>query len=127
MRKKIILFIILLVPIFYIININNSVKSNEVDFFKICQNVRCLVCQGQSIGESNSDFAQNLKLVIQNKIKNGSSEEEIYDFLKNKYGEWILFKPVFNYKSLLLWLLPYLIFIIGGICLFLIIKKRKSY
>ena len=127
MRKKIILFIILLVPIFYIININNSVKSNEVDFFKICQNVRCLVCQGQSIAESNSDFAQNLKLVIQNKIKNGSSEEEIYDFLKNKYGEWILFKPVFNYKSLLLWLLPYLIFIIGGICLFLIIKKRKSY
>ena len=101
-------------------------ESKEINFTKIYQNIRCLVCQGQSIAESNSDFAQNLKSVIQNKAKNGLSEDEIYDFLKSKYGEWILLKPTFSYKSFVLWILPYLIFIGGGFCLFLIIKKRKS-
>ena len=101
-------------------------KTDKVDLLKIYQNIRCLVCQGQSIEESNSDFAQNLKAVIQNKAKNGLSENEIYDFLKSKYGEWILLKPVFNYKNFFLWIFPYIIFVIGGISLFFIIKKSKS-
>ena len=124
MLKKIFFFMNLVIFIFYL-NIS-YVISNEKDLIKIYQNIRCLVCQGQSIDESNSEFARDLKLVIKNKIKNGASEKEVYDFLEEKYGEWILLKPNFNYNSLILWFFPYLIFIVGGISLFLLIRKRRS-
>ena len=126
MQSKIGLFIIFFITIFFLNTFNVISKTDKVDLLKIYQNIRCLVCQGQSIEESNSDFAQNLKAVIQNKAKNGLSENEIYDFLKSKYGEWILLKPVFNYKNFFLWIFPYIIFVIGGISLFFIIKKSKS-
>ena len=87
---------------------------------KIAKNLRCLICQGQSVHDSDSEFAISLKLVIKNKIKEGMSEEQIYSFLKTKYGEWILYDPVFNRNTYFLWLLPLLIFLAGGA---IIIKK----
>ena len=81
---------------------------------KISKNLRCLICQGQSVYDSDSEFALSLKLVIKNKIEEGLSEKQIYDFLKNKYGEWILYDPTFNKNTYFLWLLPLLIFLIGG-------------
>ena len=82
--------------------------------------MRCLICQGQSVYDSDSEFAISLKLVIKNKIQEGMSEEQIYSFLKIKYGEWILYDPVFNRNTYFLWLLPILIFLAGGA----IITKR---
>ncbi len=76
--------------------------------------MRCLICQGQSVYDSDSEFAISLKLVIKNKIQQGMSEEQIYSFLKTKYGEWILYDPVFNRNTYFLWLLPILIFLAGG-------------
>ena len=87
---------------------------------KIAKNLRCLICQGQSVYDSDSDFAISLKLVIKNKIQQGMSEDQIYSFLQMKYGEWILYDPVFNRNSYFLWLLPILIFLAGGA---IIIKK----
>ena len=87
---------------------------------KIAKNLRCLICQGQSVYDSDSDFAISLKLLIKNKIQQGMSEEQIYSFLKMKYGEWILYDPVFNRNTYFLWLLPILIFLAGGA---IIIKK----
>jgi len=87
---------------------------------KIAKNLRCLICQGQSVHDSDSEFAISLKLVIKNKIQEGMSEEQIYSFLKTKYGEWILYDPVFNRNTYFLWLLPLLIFLAGGA---IIIKK----
>ena len=81
---------------------------------KIAKNLRCLICQGQSVHDSDSEFAISLKLVIKNKIQEGMSEEQIYSFLKTKYGEWILYDPVFNRNTYFLWLLPLLIFLAGG-------------
>ena len=87
---------------------------------KIAKNLRCLICQGQSVYDSDSEFAISLKLVIKNKIQEGLNEEQIYSFLKTKYGEWILYDPVFNRNTYFLWLLPILIFLAGGA---IIIKK----
>ena len=87
---------------------------------KIAKNLRCLICQGQSVHDSDSEFAISLKLVIKNKIQEGMNEEQIYSFLKTKYGEWILYDPVFNRNTYFLWLLPLLIFLAGGA---IIIKK----
>ena len=102
-------------------------NENEGLDTKIFKNLRCIVCQGQSIAESNSDFAQTIKLVVRDKISKGKNEKEIYKFLAEKYGEWIVFKPLFNTHNFLLWILPYLLFSIGGIFIFYIVKKSKNF
>ena len=91
---------------------------------KIYKNLRCLVCQGQTIADSNSDFAQTIKLVVSDKLTEGMNENEIYEFLSEKYGDWILYKPPFKRNSYLLWSLPYAIFILGGLIIFVIFKKK---
>jgi len=87
---------------------------------KIAKNLRCLICQGQSVYDSDSEFAISLKLVIKDKINEGMNEKQIYSFLKQKYGEWILYDPIFNKNTYFLWLLPLLIFLAGGA---IILKK----
>ena len=91
----------------------------------ILKNLRCLVCQGQSIADSNSDFAQTIKLVVKDLVEKGKTEDEVYSFMAEKYGEWIVFKPQINRQNLMLWLLPYLALILGGIFIFFLLKKGK--
>ena len=121
--------IFILTLFFKILNINN-IFANEQKFEKlkiISKNIRCLVCQGQSIDESNSDFAINIKKVIFSKLNDNLTEEEIYTFLKSKYGEWIIYKPEFNVYNFLLWFIPYIVLLIGGIYIFFkIIKKSRK-
>ena len=92
---------------------------------EIYKNLRCLICQGQSIADSNSDFAVTIKLVVQDLISEKKTNDEIYSFLISKYGEWIVYQPTFNKNNFLLWVLPYLIFIFGGFIIFLIVRKTK--
>ena len=113
---------------FFIFFVNTFAYTSEINKDKlvtIYKNVRCLVCQGQSIYESNTDFSLSVKKVILEKVNAGESESEIYDFLKVKYGEWIILKPSFSFKNLILWSFPYIIFFIGGFFLFLYIRKRR--
>ena len=91
---------------------------------KIYKNLRCLVCQGQSIGDSNSDYAQTIKSVVKDKLNEGLSEKDIYKFLADKYGDWILYNTPFKSSSYLLWILPYVIFILGALFLLFIIRKN---
>ena len=106
---------ILVITIFYLISFSNiSYGANTEKVDQISKNLRCLICQGQSVYDSDSEFAISLKLVIKNKIQEGMSDEQIYSFLKMKYGEWILYDPVFNRNTYFLWLLPLLIFLAGG-------------
>ena len=92
--------------------------NTKVD--QITKNLRCLICQGQSVYDSQSDFAVSMKLVVKNKIDEGKEEEEIYDYLKNKYGEWIVYEPELNQNTFLLWSIPLILFAFGGL---LIIRK----
>ena len=97
----------------------NLLKADEIKLQnKITKNLRCLICQGQSVYDSDSDFAISLKLVVKNKINDGLSEKEIYAFLTEKYGEWILYDPKFNKNTYILWFLPLLIFLFGGAIVF---------
>ena len=100
----------------------NFSYANEINtkVDQITKNLRCLICQGQSVYDSQSDFAISMKLVVKNKIDEGKEEEEIYDYLKNKYGEWIVYEPELNKNTFLLWLIPLILFIFGGL---LIIRK----
>ena len=100
----------------------NFSYANEINtkVDKITKNLRCLICQGQSVYDSQSDFAVSMKLVVKNKIDEGKEEEEIYDYLKNKYGEWIVYEPELNQNTFLLWSIPLILFAFGGL---LIIRK----
>ena len=106
MKTRIILYIIFLFLAFSKSSFSNDQKLEN----KINKNLRCLICQGQSIYDSQSDFAESMKLVVKQKIESGMSEEEIYSFFKMQYGEWILYDPRFNTKNFALWLLPILVF-----------------
>ena len=109
--------------IFLIFPINSLKADNEVLKNKIIKNLRCLTCQGQSVYDSDSEFANSLRIVVDNKINEGLSEKQIYSYFKSKYGEWILYDPLFNKNTYFLWLLPLLIFFIGGAIIFKNFKK----
>lgn len=94
---------------------------------KIYKNLRCIVCQGQSIADSNSDFANTIKSVVNDKVNEGMNEKQIYNFLSQKYGDWILYNPPLKGNSYLLWILPYVFFIIGAIVLFFVLKKTLKH
>ena len=115
----------LLILIFIFFSKFTFATEKTVDPNQIHKNLRCLVCQGQSISDSNSDFAQTIKLVVEDLIDEGKTEEEIYSFMSDKYGDWIVFKPHFNIQNSLLWILPYIILIFGGFFIFSLLKKRQ--
>ena len=95
-------------------------EKNDQLTIKISKNLRCVICQGQSIYDSQSDFAVSMKLLINKKIEQGLNEKEIYELLKDKYGEWIVYDTSFNKNTFILWGLPVLLFFLGGA---IIIKK----
>jgi len=118
---RIFLFIII------VFNINQAFSDENSDKLKnkISKNIRCLICQGQSIYDSQSDFAISMKLVIEKKLNQGFSENEIYEFLKNKYGQWIIYDPEFNKKTFILWILPILLFLLGGAIIYRKLNVQK--
>ena len=93
---------------------------------KLQKILRCLICQGQSVYDSDSEFANSIKIVVDNKINEGFSEKQIYAYFQSKYGEWILYDPLFNKNTYLLWLLPLLIFFIGGAIIFKNFYKKTK-
>ena len=103
-----------------------SGAEKKVDQNIIHKNLRCLVCQGQSIADSNSDFAQTIKLVVKDLIKDGKTEREIYSYMADKYGEWIVFKPQVNKQNFILWFLPYLALVLGGVIIFFLFKRKRN-
>ena len=112
--------------VIFLIFSSSIVKSEEKDQRnKITKNLRCLVCQGQSVYDSDSEFANSLKILVDKKLAEGLSEDQIYGYFKSKYGEWILYDPELNKNTYFLWLLPLLIFLIGGAIIYknFIVKK----
>ena len=111
--------IILIIFISFTFLNNNLIASDNSKLInKISKNLRCLICQGQSIYDSQSDFAISMKLLINKKIEEGEPEEKIYENLKNQYGEWIVYDPELNKKTIFLWLFPLILFAFGGLLIF---------
>ena len=106
------IFIILLL----ITNFSELKSDEKSDILKnkILKNIRCLICQGQSVYDSESEFASSIKLIVDRKINEGLKEEYIYEFLREKYGDWIVYVPQLNKNTYILWLLPLLLFLLGG-------------
>ena len=86
----------------------------EEQTINITKNLRCLICQGQTIHESNSDFAESMKKYIKSELEDGKTNDEIFSSLIEKYGQWIVYDPGISRNTILLWTLPLLLFLIGG-------------
>ena len=117
------IFIILFLSIGFS-HLRSDEKSNELKS-KILKNIRCLICQGQSVYDSESDFASSIKLIVDRKINEGLIEEQIYQFLRVKYGDWIVYDPQLNKNTYILWLLPMLLFLFGGVIIFKKLNNQK--
>jgi cytochrome c-type biogenesis protein CcmH len=115
--------------IFLLVGFSNSKSDEKNDELKskILKNIRCLICQGQSVYDSESEFASSIKLIVNKKVKDGLKEEQIYLFLREKYGDWVIYDPQLNKNTYILWLLPLLLFLLGGaIIVKKILKKNEK-
>jgi len=109
---------------------NEILKNNQMESVarEISKNIRCMVCQNQSIDDSNAPLAKDLRILIRDKLKEGKNADQIYKFLTDRYGDFILLKPAFKLNTLALWLLPFLFLIIGVFIVFKqnIMSKNKT-
>ncbi len=99
-------------------------QKQELRARNISKNIRCLVCQNQSIDESNAPLAKDLRILIRNNIKDRNQDEEIYKFLTDRYGDFILLKPPFKLSTLALWFLPFIFVLIG---ILIIYSHNKNF
>ena len=101
-------------------------KQQELRARNISKKIRCMVCQNQSIDDSVAPLAKDLRILIRNKILEGYSDDEIFVYLTDRYGDYILLKPPFKLSTLALWSLPFVFFMIGIFVIFFHNKKSKK-
>ena len=118
------IFIVLFLSIGFS-DLKSDEKNDELKN-KILKNIRCLICQGQSVYDSESEFASSIKLIVEKKINEGLKEEQIYNFLREKFGDWVIYDPKLNKNTYILWLLPLLLFLLGGAIMKKKLKFKKS-
>lgn len=93
---------------------------------EISAGIRCLVCQNQSIDDSDASLAQDLRRLVRERVKAGDSDQAVRDFLVARYGEFVLLKPSFNARNLVLWGLPLAALLIGGVAAFRLFGRRRT-
>ena len=132
-NKTLVIIISICLSLFFS-NSSNTIEPDEIlqdqkqEFRarEISKNIRCMVCQNQSIDESNAPLAKDLRILIRNKIKEGNNNQEIYIFLTDRYGDFILLKPPFKLSTLAVCFLPFMFFIAGVFIVFWHNKKSKE-
>ncbi len=102
-------------------------EAEEQRFRELSTELRCLVCQNQSLADSNAGLAQDLRVELYEQVLSGNSNKQIIDFMTNRYGDFILYKPRFTLKTLFLWLTPITLFIIGVVTLICFSRKQGEY
>ena len=130
---KIINLILLVFSLFFItaqkslIIKDGNLKTNYIinKTREIGQNIRCLVCQNQSIDDSSSQLAKDLRILIKEKIETGFTDKQIYDYLSIRYGDYILLNPPLKINTILLWFLPFIILFFGLFLVMNILKKNS--
>ena len=119
-----IFYIIILSYIFFtfktfaIENVDERVKNLTLE-------LRCMTCQNQSIYDSDAEFSNNIKKIVKNKLQKGESERDIKKFLVERYGEYILFRPLMNFSNIFLWSFPFILLIFGSFFVLIKTKRKK--
>ncbi len=111
-------FMFFTIKLFAVENINERVKNLTLE-------LRCMTCQNQSIYDSDSEFSNNIKKIVKNKLQKGESERDIKKFLVERYGEYILFRPLMNFSNIFLWSFPFILLIFGSFFVLIKTKRKK--
>lgn len=100
--------------------------GQQQQFQRLINELRCLVCQNQDLADSNADLAKDLRRQVYEMVKDNKSDAEIKQYLTDRYGDFILFKPPFNLQTAVLWLMPLFLLIAGGVILWRLVRLRKN-
>lgn len=92
----------------------------------LSEGLRCMVCQNQSIDESDADLARDLRILVRQRLVAGDTDQQVMDYVVSRYGEFVLLKPRFNLRNVLLWGTPVLLLLVGGTCILLAARSRRS-
>jgi len=125
---RILLLLILLVPASVLaFSYDNPLKnpSMEEEAKDIFSHIRCVVCEGQSVADSNVELAKDLRRLIRDKVKKGQNREEIIGYISSIYGDEIMFKPPFRFNTYILWLLPFAVLASGFFIIFHYFRVQK--
>ncbi len=116
----------LLIKLVFIFFVSNTYANQMIDdkVKKLTLELRCMTCQNQSVYDSDAEFSKDIKKIVKSKFEEGKSEREIKDFLAQRYGEYILFKPLLNYKNMFLWAFPFILLAFS--LFFIVFKVRKK-
>jgi cytochrome c-type biogenesis protein CcmH len=99
--------------------------AQEVRAREIMEDLRCLVCQNQSITDSNADLARDLREIVRERVAAGETDAQVHQYMVDRYGDWILMKPPFNIRTALLWLAPALMLVLGGFGAWAFIRRQR--
>ena len=120
-----ILHIIILGFIFFTFKIH-AIENIDERAKKLTLELRCMTCQNQSIYDSDAEFSNDIKKLVKQKLQEGESERNIKKFLVERYGEYILFRPLINYNNIFLWTFPFILLIFGLFVVLIKIKTKKA-
>ena len=123
-NKLVLIILYILIFLFSTVTLGDAVIDDKVK--KITSNLRCMTCQNQTIYDSDADFSKNIRQIVRQKIIDNQSEKEIIDFLVARYGEYIVFKPQFNRRNIILWTFPFLIFALSFVFFIFRLKKNTT-
>ncbi len=98
----------------------------ELRYQTLTEELRCLVCQNQNIADSHAELAQDLRRKVYEMLNRGETNPQIIDYMTERYGDFVLYRPPFNMKTLILWLAPILTLLIGGIGFWSLLKRRDN-
>ena len=101
------------------------IANTDKKYNQIIENLRCLVCQNQSLSESDSNLAKDLRNKVKNMLQIGQTEEEIYKFMSDRYTDYVLYNPPLKKSTWFLWYSPFLILLISLIYLFFVVRKKN--
>ena len=122
------LFVVVTAVSAYAIDAGNAFDDPQMQarYEKITSEVRCLVCQNQTIKDSNAFLADDLRREIRRMLTEGKTDAEIYDFLVVRYGDFVLYRPRMSGKTLVLWIAPFLLIVVGGLIAFNVVRGRMA-
>jgi cytochrome c-type biogenesis protein CcmH len=100
--------------------------AQETRARELSKQLRCMVCQNQSIDDSDAPLARDLRILVRERLQAGDSNQQVLDFLVQRYGEFVLLRPRLHWRTALLWLAPALLLIGGGLVLFLVARRRGA-
>jgi cytochrome c-type biogenesis protein CcmH len=88
--------------------------------------LRCMVCQNQSIDDSNAELARDLRVLVRERLTNGDTDDQVIDYVVSRYGEFVLLKPRLSAKTMILWATPVLLLLVGGVAILVFVRTRPS-